>query len=54
LRLRDRRTAAAVASAGLIGFVGIIVPHAIRLVAGRATGCSPLSCLSRGFLVFAT
>ena len=32
-------TAAAVAVAGLIGFVGIIVPHAIRLVAGRATGC---------------
>lgn len=27
-------TAAAVAVAGLIGFVGIIVPHAIRLVAG--------------------
>jgi iron complex transport system permease protein len=27
-------TAAAVATAGLIGFVGLIVPHAVRLVAG--------------------
>jgi iron complex transport system permease protein len=27
-------TAAAVAAAGLIGFVGLIVPHAVRLVAG--------------------
>ena len=29
-------TAAAVSVAGLIGFVGIIVPHAIRLVAGTS------------------
>jgi iron complex transport system permease protein len=29
-------TAAAVAVSGLIGFVGIIVPHAIRLVAGHS------------------
>jgi iron complex transport system permease protein len=29
-------TAAAVAVSGLIGFVGIIVPHAIRLIAGHS------------------
>jgi iron complex transport system permease protein len=29
-------TAAAVAVSGLIGFVGIIVPHAIRLVVGSS------------------
>ena len=29
-------TAAAVSVAGLIGFVGIIVPHAVRLVAGTS------------------
>lgn len=29
-------TAAAVAAAGLIGFVGIIVPHAVRLLAGSS------------------
>ena len=33
-------TAAAVSVSGLIGFVGIIVPHTIRLVAGPATGAS--------------
>ena len=34
-------TAAAVSVSGLIGFVGIIVPHTVRLTAGRATGsCS--------------
>ncbi len=29
-------TAAAVAVAGLIGFVGIIVPHTVRLIAGTS------------------
>jgi iron complex transport system permease protein len=48
-------TAAAVAVAGLIGFVGIIVPHAIRLVAGPSYRLLlPLSVLvGAGFLVFA-
>ena len=31
-------TAAAVAVSGPIGFVGIIIPHIVRLTAGRATG----------------
>ena len=31
-------TAAAVAVSGLIGFVGIIVPHTVRLASARATG----------------
>jgi iron complex transport system permease protein len=48
-------TAAAVAVAGLIGFVGIIVPHAVRLVAGTSyRRLLPLSALFGGaFLVFA-
>jgi iron complex transport system permease protein len=48
-------TAAAVAVSGLIGFVGIIVPHAIRLVAGPSYRLLlPLSVLvGAGFLVFA-
>jgi iron complex transport system permease protein len=48
-------TAAAVAMSGLIGFVGIIVPHAIRLVAGPSYRLLlPLSVLvGAGFLVFA-
>jgi iron complex transport system permease protein len=48
-------TAAAVAMSGLIGFVGIIVPHAIRLVAGPSYRVLlPLSVLvGAGFLVFA-
>jgi iron complex transport system permease protein len=48
-------TAAAVAVSGLIGFVGIIVPHAIRLVAGSSYRLLlPLSVLvGAGFLVFA-
>ncbi len=37
-------TAAAVAFSGLIAFVGIIVPHAVRLMAGRAIASS---CRSR-------
>jgi iron complex transport system permease protein len=48
-------TAAAVAVSGLIGFVGIIVPHAIRLVVGGSYRLLlPLSLLvGAGFLVFA-
>jgi iron complex transport system permease protein len=48
-------TAAAVAVSGLIGFVGIIVPHAIRLVVGPSYRLLlPLSVLvGAGFLVFA-
>ena len=46
-------TAAAVSVSGLIGFVGIIVPHAIRLVAGPSYRMLlPLSVLvGAGFLV---
>ena len=40
-------TAAAVSVAGLIGFVGIIVPHTVRLLAGARTGRScPSPCCS--------
>jgi iron complex transport system permease protein len=48
-------TAAAVAVSGLIGFLGIIVPHAIRLVGGGSYRLVlPLSLLvGAGFLVFA-
>src|SRR5512133_2413429 len=48
-------TAAAVAVSGLIGFVGIIVPHTIRLVAGGSYRLLlPLSVIvGAGFLVFA-
>ena len=48
-------TAAAVAVSGLIGFVGIIVPHAIRLTLGASYRLIvPLSLLvGGGFLVFA-
>ena len=48
-------TAAAVAVSGLIGFVGIIVPHAIRLMVGSAYRVLlPLSLLAGGgFLVLA-
>src|SRR5205085_11637221 len=47
-------TAAAVAVSGLIGFLGIIVPHAVRLVAGGSYRVVlPLSLLvGGGFLVF--
>ena len=46
-------TAAAVATSGLIGFVGIIVPHAIRLLLGTSYRIVlPLSLLAGGgFLV---
>jgi iron complex transport system permease protein len=48
-------TAAAVALSGLIGFVGIIVPHAIRLVVGTSYRVVlPLSlAFGAGFLVLA-
>jgi iron complex transport system permease protein len=48
-------TAAAVAVSGLIGFVGIVVPHAIRLLAGTSYRILlPLSLLcGAGFLVLA-
>jgi iron complex transport system permease protein len=48
-------TAAAVAVSGLIGFVGIIVPHAIRLLSGVGyRALLPLSMLiGAGFLVLA-
>jgi iron complex transport system permease protein len=48
-------TAAAVAVSGLIGFVGIIVPHAVRLLVGGSYRLVlPLSLLvGAGFLVFA-
>src|SRR5206468_6898942 len=47
-------TAAAVAVSGLIGFLGIIVPHAVRLVAGGSYRIVlPLSILvGGGFLAF--
>ncbi len=48
-------TAAAVAVCGLVGFVGIIVPHAIRLLAGTGyRALLPLAFIGgAGFLVFA-
>ena len=48
-------TAAAVAVSGLIGFVGIIVPHTIRLLVGGSYRLLlPLSVLvGAGFLVLA-
>lgn len=48
-------TAAAVSVSGLIAFVGIIVPHAIRLLAGASyRGLLPLSLVvGAGFLVLA-
>jgi iron complex transport system permease protein len=48
-------TAAAVATSGLIGFVGIIVPHAVRLVLGPSyRRILPLSVvLGAGFLIAA-
>jgi iron complex transport system permease protein len=48
-------TAACVALAGLIGFVGLVIPHAVRLVVGpNARLVLPLSALfGAGFMVFA-
>ena len=46
--------ASAVAVSGLIGFVGIVVPHVVRRLAGPLTGVLPLSLLiGAGFLVLA-
>ena len=47
-------TAAAVAVAGLIGFVGIIVPHAVRLIVGGSyRSVLPLSVLfGASFMIF--
>ncbi len=55
LGLASLVTAAAVALAGLIGFVGLVVPHAVRLVVGpNARLVLPLSALfGAAFLVFA-
>ncbi|WP_425304430.1 FecCD family ABC transporter permease [Stackebrandtia albiflava] len=48
-------TAAAVSVSGLIGFVGVVVPHIIRLLTGRSyRGILPLSLLSgASFLILA-
>jgi iron complex transport system permease protein len=48
-------TAAAVAVSGLIGFVGIIVPHTVRLVAGSSYRLlAPLSLVAgAAFLILA-
>ena len=55
LALASLVTAAAVALAGLIGFVGLVVPHVVRLVVGpNARLVLPLSALyGASFLVFA-
>ncbi len=55
LGLASLVTAAAVALAGLIGFVGLVVPHVIRLVVGpNARVVLPLSAIFGGaFLVIA-
>ncbi len=55
LGLASLVTAAAVALAGLIGFVGLVVPHIVRLVVGpNARLVLPLSAIWGGaFLVFA-
>ena len=48
-------TAAAVSVSGLIGFVGIIVPHAVRLLAGRSNRVVlPLSILFGGAFLCAS
>jgi iron complex transport system permease protein len=55
LGLASLVTAAAVALAGLIGFVGLVVPHVVRLVVGpNARLVLPLSALfGASFLVLA-
>jgi iron complex transport system permease protein len=55
LGLASLVTAAAVALAGLIGFVGLVVPHVVRLVVGpNARVVLPLSAIFGGaFLIFA-
>jgi iron complex transport system permease protein len=48
-------TAAAVAVSGLIGFVGIVVPHTVRLLAGNSyRAVLPLSLLFGGAFMIAT
>ena len=45
-------TAAAVSVSGLIGFVGIIVPHTVRLAPTRATAsCMPVSMIGGAALL---
>ncbi|HKI04730.1 MAG TPA: iron ABC transporter permease [Thermoanaerobaculia bacterium] len=45
-------TAAAVATAGIIGFVGLVAPHAARLIAGgRNSRLLPVSCLFGALLL---
>jgi iron complex transport system permease protein len=54
LALASLVTAAAVAVSGLIGFVGLVVPHVVRLIAGpNARVVLPLSALG-GALLLAT
>ena len=55
LALASLVTAAAVALAGLIGFVGLVVPHVVRLVVGpNARLVLPLSALfGASFLILA-
>ena len=55
LALASLDTAAAVGLAGLIGFVGLVVPHVVRLVVGpNARRVLPLSAIYGGaFLVVA-
>jgi len=55
LALASLLTAAAVAVSGLIGFVGLVVPHLVRLLVGaNARQVLPLSALlGAGFLAFA-
>ena len=45
-------TAAAVATAGIIGFVGLVAPHAARLIVGARNGrLLPASCLFGALLL---
>jgi iron complex transport system permease protein len=54
LTLASLVTAAAVAIAGLIGFVGLVVPHVVRLVVGpNARIVLPLSALVGAILMVA-
>jgi iron complex transport system permease protein len=52
LALASLVTAAAVAVSGLIGFVGLVVPHVVRLVVGpNARLVIPLSALGGAILM---
>jgi iron complex transport system permease protein len=46
--------AAAVATTGIIGFVGLLVPHAVRRLAGSHRALLPLSFLGGGVLLVAS